>query len=256
MPQISDYISLIPSQNASAPKFVAMVSVLAQAFVDEQNTLGSATFDLDTATGVSLDYIGQWVGLSRSVSGVAGTALPVYFSFDTADLGFDQGIIYGPYDMPSGIAVMDDPTYRFMIRVKIAANNWDGTLDQLQAILLMLLPYSDPVVNNVVDVTATQVQAYNPAPASLDNLVQSLPSATYVFIEDNKDMTMSLYLGGVLPSALILALLSGNYFALRPAGVKLTTFAVSQFASPFFGFDVDNQYVSGFDKSSFAISLG
>ena len=255
MTQVSDYISLIPSQNQTAPKFVAMVSLLAQAFVDEQETLADAAFDLDTATGQALDYIGQWVGLSRNVSGVYNAALPVYFSFDTANLGFDQGQIYAPIDAPSGVTAMDDVTYRFMLRVKIAANNWDGTLGQLQSILLMLLPYSAPNVNGVVDENGTQVQAYNPAVTTQDNLVQSLPSATYVFIEDNKDMSMSLCLGGVLPSAIIIALLTGNYFALKPAGVKQLTFIASDHASPFFGFDIDNQYIGGFDRSSLAIAL-
>ena len=68
-------------------------------------------------------------------------------------------------------------------------------------------------------------------------------------------MTMSLYLGGALPSALILALLAGDYFALRPMGVKLTTFAASDYTSPFFGFDISNLYVGGFDQSSFAVAL-
>lgn len=254
MPQISDYISLIPSQNASAPKFVATVSLLAQAFIDEQTTLGLIDFDLDTATGTELDIIGQWVGLSRSVSGVTGTALPLYFSFDTADLGFDQGIIYGPYDMPSGIAVMDDSTYRFMLRIKIEANKWDGTMGGLQAIFALLLP-TVQTLNTVVDYNNTQVQAYNPAITSPDNLVQLVPGGSYAFVEDNKDMTMSLYLGGTLPSAIILALLAGDYFALRPMGVKLTTFAVSDYNSPFFGFDISNLYVGGFDQSSFAVAL-
>lgn len=242
--QVSDYISLIPSQNASAPKFVAMVSLLAQAFVDEQTTLGAITFDLDTAAGVSLDAIGQWVGITRQIQ---GPPLQVYFSFDVVGLGFDQGLIYGPSASSAGVSTLDDYSYRTLLRIKIAANSWDGTLTGFQNILAMLVNSAPPIANQVVDVYGDIVQS-NSIP-----VVQIPIPGSYIGVFDNQDMTMTIALAGIMPTAVTTQLLTSIYTPLKPEGVKLKTYATSISGSPIFGFDCENGLISGFDAGSIAV---
>lgn len=126
MAQASDYTALITTEHAGKPKFAAMAAAVAQCFADQINLLQSipAAFDLDTAIGVQLDAVGLWAGIRRQVR----TPLNVYFSFDTAGLGFDQGNWQGPFDPSTGLTSLDDETFRTLIRAKIAANSWDGTV--------------------------------------------------------------------------------------------------------------------------------
>ncbi|MFM0488029.1 DUF2612 domain-containing protein [Paraburkholderia graminis] len=121
-----DYTSLITSEHSGKPKFSAMVAAVAQCFADQINVMQSipAAFDLDTAVGVQLDAVGLWAGITRQLR----LPLNVYFSLDTANLGFDQGSWQGPFDPSAGLVSLDDATFRTLIRAKIAANSWDGTI--------------------------------------------------------------------------------------------------------------------------------
>lgn len=214
-----DYTSLITSQHRHKPKFKSMVSAVAGAF-DEVRTVFEQivqSYDLDVAVGDQLDAIGLWVGLSRYIS----TPLAVYFSLDTAGLGFDQGNWKGPYDPDTGLTRLDDSTYRTMIRAKIGANNWDGTAGGMLAIFQ---------------------RAFSGTGA--------LP-----FVIDNQDMTMTVCLAGASPPALLKSLLTHGYLPLKPAGVKVNYLQTSVSGSPLFGFDINNQYISGFNSGAFAIPL-
>lgn len=208
MAQVSDYTGLIPAENATAPNFVAMVGSVAECFSDINNALRAIekSFDLDVAVGTQLDSIGLWVGLSRNV---ATPIEGVYFSFDTLNLGFDQGNWKGPYDPDLGITALDDDTYRVMIRAKIAANMWDGTM-----------PNYRKVMAYVIQTFGAQVIAV-----------------------DHQDMTMDVYFFGAIFPALFLALLQGGYFPLKPAGVHINGYNVK----PVFGFDQNDSFIAGFD---------
>ncbi len=131
---LSDYTALVTTEHRDKPRFMATLGALVQPLVDQMNVLQSmpGKFDLDNAVGVQLDDVGLWVGVSRKIR----TPLTgIYFSFDVAGLGFDQGIWKGPFDPDTGLTVLDDDTYRLVIRAKIGANHWDGTLASSAAIL-------------------------------------------------------------------------------------------------------------------------
>ncbi|MGA4275565.1 DUF2612 domain-containing protein (plasmid) [Ralstonia syzygii subsp. celebesensis] len=217
MAQASDYTSLITSEHASKPKFSAMMVAVAQCFADQINVMQSipAAFDLDTAVGVQLDAVGLWAGIKRQVK----TPLNVYFSLDTAGLGFDQGNWQGPFDPSTGLTSLDNETFRTLIRAKIAANSWDGTIPG--------------------------------AAAAYANLFAG--SSSYIFIQDNQDMTMTVGVSGAIPSALLRALFSGGYLPLKPEGVHANYVVPSVNNTSLFGFDVQNQYVAGFDTGSWAV---
>ncbi|WP_334046126.1 DUF2612 domain-containing protein [Burkholderia cepacia] len=217
MADLIEYTALITSEHSDKPRFMATVESLVQPLVDQMGVLQSmpGRFDLDNAVGVQLDDVGLWVGVSRKIR----TPLTgVYFSFDIAGLGFDQGTWKGPFDPDSGLTVLDDDTYRLVIRAKIGANHWDGTLEQSAAIL-----------NSIFD------------------------ADTHVFIEDHQDMSMTIGIAGKVPPATFLALLSGGYIPLKPEGVRVNyTVVTTVDGSPLFGFDMSNQLVAGFDVGAWS----
>lgn len=220
MADISQYTDRITSEHNQKPKFMAVVETLAGTMVDQQNLLASmpGRFDLDNAVGDQLDTVGIWVGISRDVP-VPLTG--VYFSFDTDGLGFDQGSWKGPFDPDAGLTRLDDDTYRLVIRAKIGANHWDGTLG-----------------------------------ASKEILDSIFSGGTFVFIQDNQDMSMTIGIAGVIPSAVFLALLRNGLIPLKPEGVRINIVIVTSVdGEPLFGFDMDNDLVSGFDTGAWGTPL-
>ena len=58
--------------------------------IDVSSTMSGlvTAFDIDTAVGVQLDVVGEWVGRSRRV---ATPVTGIYFSWDTERVGWDRG---------------------------------------------------------------------------------------------------------------------------------------------------------------------
>lgn len=220
MADITKYTDRITSEHNHQPDFMAVVEALTQPMVDVQNLLGSmpGKFDLDNAIGAQLDDVGLWVGISRNVP---VPLTNVYFSFDTAGLGFDQGNWKGPFDPDAGLTRLDDDTYRLVIRAKIGANHWDGTLESSKAIL-------DSIFGG----------------------------GTFVFIQDNQDMSMTIGIAGNIPSAVFLALLANGIIPLKPEGVGINIVIVTSVdGDPIFGFDMSNDLVAGFDVGAWGTPL-
>lgn len=218
---LSTYQDLITSEHADKPDFMAMVAMAVQPLVDSQVTVGSmlGMFDVDFALGEQLDYIGQWVGVSRYLQ----TPLTgVYFSFDTPGLGFDEGTWFGPFDPATGLVTLADEAYRTLIRARIANNQWDGTI-----------------------------------PGAYAFMSQVFPGNTF-FIQDNQDMTMWVGLVGSVPlDAVTYALLTNGYLNIKPVGVRILGYLQpSVLGSPLFGFDVTNNTIAGFDNGSWATITG
>ena len=215
MADLNDYTALITSEHRDMSRFMATIAAVVQPLVDQMNLLASmpGKFDLDAAVGAQLDDVGRWVGVSRRIR----TPLTgIYFSFDIDGLGFDQGTWKGPFDPDTGLTVLDDDTYRLVIRAKIGANHWDGTLASSAAIL-----------NSIFG------------------------ADTHVFIEDHQDMSMTIGIAGKVPSAVFLALLAGGYIPLKPEGVRVAyTIVTTVDGAPMFGFDMNNQFVAGFDSGA------
>jgi hypothetical protein len=221
VPTLASYLARITSEHANKPKFAAYVTALIQPFLDSQALLRSllTTFDLDTAIGVQLDAVGQWIGRTRFVKQPIAN---LYFSFDTVGLGFDQGVWKGPFDPTDGLTRLDDDTYRALLKAKVILNSWDGSIAEAAEALGLLL-------NN---------------PASI------------VTIQDNQDMTMTVGISGVVPSPLITALLEGGYLPINPEGVGVNYEITSINSVALFGFDVDNATIAGFDKGAWGGALG
>jgi hypothetical protein len=215
---IDDYLALLPSASRSQPKFVAFISTLLDGLVDVQNTVAGMpdAFDIDTAVGAQLDAVGVRVGLSRQLAvPLAG----VYFSLDTAGVGLDQGVIRGPFDPADALTSLDDETYRLILKIKVRANNWNGSLEQAQSML-----------------------------AAVET------AGTHIFMQDNFDMSATLLVSGVVPSTLFVSLLKQMKDWIRPAAVDIpSVYVTSKSGSPLFGLDVQNSYIGGLDSGAIGI---
>lgn len=214
-----DYLNLITSAFQNKPKFTAVVSLVTALPVQIQSQLALLTtaYDIDTASGVQLDQIGQWVGISRNISiPISG----VYFTFDGSDytVGWDYGT-WQPASKPTQVTSLPDDAYRTLIRTKIAANHWDGTTPGAYLIW-------DQIFTN-----------------------------TTILIQDNQDMTYDLAVVGGIIDSLTLALLTGGYIPLKPEGIKIAAYYVSVDSNPVFGWDVDSATLGGWDEASWVRSI-
>jgi hypothetical protein len=182
---VDQYTNLLTSEHSNRPRFRAMVEAVSQCFVDHQNMLLSLTqaFDLDTSVGAQLDADGRWIGLSRSILAPLDN---VFFSFDDDANGFDAGIWYLPHQPTYGLTAFDDETYRLLLKAKIAANKYDGTLPSMVTILR---------------------EIFSPAT---------------VVVTDNMDMTIDVTITGQPPSTLFKYLVLGGYMPIKPAGIQLS----------------------------------
>lgn len=214
---LEDYLNLITSEHRDKPKFMAMVSFHAQAAVDLQDMMASliTKLDVDFAVGEQLDFIGQWVGISREVNiPISG----IFFAWDDPDpsLGWDFGI-WRPDNQPTTITTLPDDSYKVLIKAKIAANSWDGTTDGAYAIWDSLFPNFK------------------------------------ILILDHQDMSYDLAFVGQPVDSLTKALITGGYIPLRPEGVMINEYIFPIDTNPLFGWDLDTAYVKGWDSGSWGI---
>lgn len=226
---MSKYTDLITNYHAGKPKFSAHVDLSTRPLTDASTALQRliSAFDIDEAIGVQLDVLGEWIGRTRIVSQpISG----VYFSFDTDGLGWDQGVWQGPYDPDAGFTSLSDETYRIVLKAKIAINSWDGQNDSLP-----------PILENALAGSGLKMQ-----------------------IVDNQDMTISVW---VFPevdisqvSLELLAAIRQGYLTVKAAGVWAGDIQTPSIETPsvgnrFFGFDMDNEYIAGFDDGAWEKKL-
>lgn len=215
---IDTYLNRVPAQHREKPKFRATLEASLSPFVQLGNLMESvpSLYDVDSAIGSQLDVVGEWVGITRVInSAIEG----VYFSLDdTADVGFDSGVWRGPYDPISGIVSLDDDTYRTLIRLKILANMWDGTVEK----------------------------AYS-SWKSVFNGEQG------IVIEDHQDMSITIGITGLDMTPAQKGLFSKQISPFKPAGVRISTYFVpSEENAPFFALDTEGPDLAGFDVGAWA----
>lgn len=215
---IDTYLNRVPEQHREKPKFRATLEASLSPFVQLGNLMESvpSLYDVDSAIGSQLDVVGEWVGITRVInSAIEG----IYFSLDdTADVGFDSGVWRGPYDPISGIVSLDDDTYRTLIRLKILANMWDGTVEK----------------------------AYS-SWKSVFNGEQG------IVIEDHQDMSITIGITGLDMTPAQKGLFSKQISPFKPAGVRISTYFVpSEENAPFFALDTEGPDLAGFDVGAWA----
>lgn len=216
---ITPYLDLITSEHRAQPKFTAMLAAMLQPVADAGDLVGSLpdAFDLDTAVGAQLDVVGQWVGVSR----ILKTPLSnVYFSLDSDTLGLDFGSLQGPFDPDTGLVSLPDDSYRVLLRARIIANQWDGTIPGAYAAWVEL--FGAAGINVIIQNTAVMHIIYG--------------------------------LTGPYPDAITIALFTGGYLDLKPAGVLIDSYEVNSL--PYFALDIDTPPFGGLDDGAFGILVG
>ena len=253
---VDDYIGLITPYHRGKPKFTSTITALVQPLADLQNFLASlpTAFDVDYSIGAQEDADGEWIGISREIP----VPIPnVWFSFDDDKRGFDQGVWRGPYDSDSGITVLDDETYRTLLRAKIAANNWNGTVETAPDVFSIIFPQpsTDPFTLLGLNPDGTYSVLTGLTSSGFRAVLTGLPSltGTLLFVLDNGDMTMTVGIAGELPSLVFLAILGLGLLPIKPAAVRINYEITSVDGAPVFGFDVQNEYIAGFDTGAWGV---
>jgi len=215
------YTRLITSQHIDKPRYVETVGVSVEPFSKIQKVLEALPkdFDIDNAIGVQLDAVGIWVGRSRRID-VPLTG--VYFSWDgLISEGWSQGVWQGQFDPNSGLVDLPDDAYRTLLKAKIAANNWDGSI-----------------------------------PGAYEVWVQAFSADKVLVIQDNQDMTMVFGLAGTALSSVEKALLLNGYIPLKPEGVQVSYYAILPEDGLLFGWDVDDPSAfGGWDVGQWAFEI-
>lgn len=212
-----DYSALVTSFHRQAPDFMSVVDALTKPLTEIialQEALVPA-FDVDTAVGAQLDIVGLWVGVSRKQT------IPIpnaFFTWDSPDLGWNVGSWKGPFVPTEGITLLDDDTYRAVIKAKIGSNYWDGSMADL------------------LEIGATDLQSVG---------IQS-------FVLDNLDMTVTIYILGA-PTAVLIEMIKRGLTPPKAAGVRVAGYILASAAgAPFFALSVPTTTtVAGLDFGSF-----
>lgn len=187
VPSLDYYLGIVTSEYRQSPRFIAWLTEVLQIIEDARaclDSMGSA-FDLNLAIGAQLDILGAIAGVSRTVSfQPTGSVSPV----------------------------LDDASYRLLIKATIANNQWDGRIGSLYPIWRSLFPSGN------------------------------------ITVVDNQNMSCTILLSGTFTS-ILQDLIENGYIVPRPQAVEYT-YVFSTL--PVFGFDSNNAYVAGFDSGHWA----
>jgi len=138
-------------------------------------------FDVDLAVGAQQDILGQILGVSRVLD-------------------------FQPSADP---AVLDDTTYRLILKVRIAKNQWTGKIQDIYNMFAALFP-----------------------------------GTVYLIFTDNQDMTCDVLVIG-LSSTLEQELITHDYIVPRPEGVQ---YSFAYPANKIFAYGLDNDIFGGYGE--------
>lgn len=217
-----DYSDLITQFHIHRPKFHATVRALAQAAVQIGETAASLpeAFDLDSAIGVQLDAVGKWIGRDRFIPYPLDT---FWFSLDDFVRGLDMAVWKTSYDADYGTYRLADEDFRRLLYAQIGMNYWDGTMETLRAVLL---DFYEGMAND--------------------------PN-TLFFLDDRADGSATLAVSGAHPAPIVRAMLAWPAVRVDVGGIEIRVRMTSVNDAPLFGFDVQNNYVAGFDAGAFGV---
>lgn len=133
-------------------------------------------------------------------------------------IGWGEGSWKGQFSPDSGLTSLPDDVYRILIKAKIAANSWDGTIPGAYAIW------------------------------------ETVFSDNIIIIQDNQDMSITVAVVGAPLDAITQALLTGGYIPLKPEGVRVNYYSVPTDTNPVFiwGGDSETEGVGGWSEGSWA----
>ena len=183
---LDGYRRLLTSEYKTRPRLTSWLLWLLSEGLTYKNTVQEFldAFNLDTAEGVQLDIIGRIVGVDRLLS-------------------------FHPVSGDSPL--MNDSTYRMVIKAKIIQNTWKGTLDELYEAWAVLFP-----------------------------------EVRYFQIQDLQDMTYNVVIMGAF-TPLERELIANGYIIPKPEGVRINLLTITDTSGlPLFAYDMDTYLLSGY----------
>lgn len=206
------YLDLYTSEHKDKPILDAMSRTLVVPITQVQSLISALPDEFDLDLAVGV----QLDHVGEWVGRDRYLEVPVnsFYSYDIEGLGLDQGHWKGPFDPTEGMWRLDDETYRRLLRAIVQANTWDGSL-------------------------AGSYRAWEQLQFN-------------VLIQDTGHMAAMIALQGPIPTPLTLALFTSDILKMRAGGVKLIDYMVETVTdAPFFGYDVDNQNITGYDEGAY-----
>lgn len=128
-------------------------------------------------------------------------------------IGQPRGVDFVPTDGSS--AILSDDLYRTLLKAKSVKNTWKGEVDSLPPVWETLFPGGK------------------------------------ILIQDNQDMTMDVAIFGSLPST-VRDMVENGYIVPKPQSVGINYIYYSNSGKPLFGYDLDNEFVAGYDIGEWA----
>ena len=183
---LDGYRRLLTSEYKTRPRLTSWLLWLLSEGLTYKNTVQEFldAFNLDTAEGVQLDIIGRIVGVDRLLS-------------------------FHPVSGDSPL--MNDSTYRMVIKAKIIQNTWKGTLDELYEAWAVLFP-----------------------------------EVRYFQIQDLQDMTYNVVIMGAF-TPLERELIANGYIIPKPEGVRINLLTITDTSGlPLFAYGMDTYLLSGY----------
>ena len=217
---IDYYKGLLTSQYQNSTKFKNWLGAPLQ-MLDEIDTYLATQlllFNIDLTTTAFSEYLGQMIiEYGGTLLNEDGDVLTLLNAGETNPVLDIIGIIVGQrrkvaFEPSDGVSpVLDDTTYRLLLKAKMAANMWDGKIESLAPIWEGLFPGGQ------------------------------------IIVVDNLDMTMNVYVTGSFTSIITDLILEG-YIVPKPMGVELNP-TVPAYA--LFGWDRNDAYVAGWDTGKY-----
>ena len=256
MRSTDQYLALVINEHADKPKFMAELRALVDPFAQMQSFLADMPryFDLDSpaCVGAQLDILGAFIGVSRNIG---APVTNTWFMLDKTAHGLDQGVWKSPYKTEYYTTVLDDVSYKKLLRARIASNHWDGTLVSAQSILNSFFTGAG---NNVFlqDGNAVFVDAF----FALDDSTRGLDSSYHLrgpFFEDpgSSDPSVIFCMAGIIPSLPYIFLFYQNHIPLVGAGVRAEFCIATKDNSKLFALDIANGSMAGLDSGVFGASV-
>ncbi|WP_312330233.1 DUF2612 domain-containing protein, partial [Atlantibacter hermannii] len=160
-----------------------------------------------------------------------------------------------------GLMQLSDDTYRVVLKAKAAINQWDGRNESIPDILDVALAGSGirmAIIDNLDMTESVWVMAdpnfiLNPTDRMIvDSAINGGP-----FINLPADYSPSQYLSNPVNdlSNEMVWVIKNGYLTIKPGGVRIREIITPSSGYQFFGFDIDDEYVSGFDQGAWESSF-
>ena len=215
-PVVADYIKLFTSQYQNSTKMLAWARSFMDIVDDIKDISQSLSFYFSLFRVIEKDALAY---VPDALTTKAGNYILDSFDACVGDqldalgviLGVPRQVTFDPTDGSSPI--LDDDTYRILLKNQVLKNHWDGRAESLQTTWKELFPGGT------------------------------------IIIQDNQDMTVDVTVTGAF-TQIIVDLIVNDYIVPRPQGVWMNYYVgpISPANLPFFGFDRRDTYVSGFDE--------